>query len=108
MTNARQDALDELVEVMDSAFLKALAEPVRVQILKHLIAHGASDISAIAEQLPQDRSVISRHLKVLADAGLVGVEKQGRHRFYRILPGTFIGRLEGILAQAKRCISICC
>ncbi|MEL6346250.1 MAG: metalloregulator ArsR/SmtB family transcription factor [Myxococcota bacterium] len=108
MTETRQDALDQMVAVLDTDFFKALSEPTRVQILRHLIANGTCDISAIASVLPQDRSVISRHLRVLADAGLVTEEKQGRHRFYALVPSAFIHRLESILDSIKRCVSVCC
>jgi len=101
-------ALSELERSLDSDFLKALGEPARVKIMRILIARGPSDVSEIAEQLPQERSVISRHLKALKDAGLVRVEREGRRRVYQLVPAAFIGRLEEILATARRCIAVCC
>lgn len=104
----RERALDALEASLDSDFLKALGEPVRVRILKILLSGGACDVSTIAEHLPQERSVISRHLKVLRDAGLVTVRRDGRRRVYALIPSAFVSRLESILESAKRCISVCC
>jgi len=102
------EALTELEAALESDFLRALGEPARVKVMRILIAQGASDVSEIAEQLPQERSVISRHLKALKDAGLVRMERKGRRRVYQLVPAAFIGRLEQILASARRCISVCC
>lgn len=109
MTQLTQDqALSALEDVFDSEFLKAIAEPVRVKILRLLITGETLDVGAIADQLPQERSVISRHLKTLRDAGLVRVERDGRRRLYTIVPQVFVGRLEAILAATRRCIAVCC
>jgi DNA-binding transcriptional ArsR family regulator len=65
--------LDELVKVLDSKFLKALSEPVRIEILKFIMRNGRTDIGTIAENMPQDRSVISRHLNLMHEVGIWGV-----------------------------------
>lgn len=46
-------AADELVEILDSRFFKALSEPVRIQIMKFLIINGRSDIGTIADAMPR-------------------------------------------------------
>ena len=104
----RDQALSDLERALDSDFLKALSEPTRVHILKLLIARGSLDVGEIAEHLPQERSVISRHLKVLKDAGLVRVQRDGRRRVYQLVPAAFVGKLERILLTARTCISVCC
>ncbi len=81
--------MEELVAALDSKFFKALSEPVRVQILKYLILNGRSDIATIALDFPQDRSVISRHLQVMSDAGILQSQKITRHMFYEI-DGAFV------------------
>ena len=101
-------ALAELEATLDSEFLRALAEPVRVRILKILLLQGPQDVGAIAAQLPQERSVISRHLKTMKDAGLVDVRPDGRNRLYALTPGGFLGRLEDILDTTRRCVAVCC
>ena len=67
--------LDEFAKVLDSKFLKALSEPVRIEILKFIMRNGRTDIGTIAENMPQDRSVISRHLNLMHDVGILICEK---------------------------------
>jgi ArsR family transcriptional regulator, arsenate/arsenite/antimonite-responsive transcriptional repressor len=49
---------------------KALAHPVRVQIVR-ILARTQGCVSELVEQLPLAQSTVSQHLKVLKDAGLV-------------------------------------
>lgn len=106
--NERDQALHRLEASLDSDFLRALSEPARVEILKALIVGGPQDVGQLSEPLPQERSVISRHIKVLESAGLVQVEREGRRRLVRLQPAAFIGRLEHILASVKQCVAVCC
>jgi DNA-binding transcriptional ArsR family regulator len=108
MVNAQSKALDELVGVMDSKLFKTLSEPVRIEILRFLIETGRADIGEIAQKLPQDRSVISRHLHLMSEAGLLSTEKEGRHVYYEINGPTFLERLENIVSSFKKCLSSCC
>jgi len=112
MSNAttvkQQNITEELIAALDSKFFKALSEPVRVQILKYLILNGPSDIAAIAQDFPQDRSVISRHLQVMSDAGILKSQKITRHMFYEIDGAFVLGTLEGIVEKTKKCLPACC
>jgi len=65
--------------------LSAAAEPSRRRILQ-LLARGPRSVTDLANEFPVTRSAISQHLLVLAEAGLVGAEKVGRSRIYRVLP----------------------
>ena len=56
----RKTAAEDLIKAFDFKFFKTMSEPVRMQILKILLLNGRSDIATIAENMPQDRSVISR------------------------------------------------
>jgi DNA-binding transcriptional ArsR family regulator len=105
---SREKATDELVEILDSKFFKALSEPVRIQILKFLILNGRSDIAAIAKTLPQDRSVISRHLQFMHGVGILNCEKITRHVYYEINGDLFLARLTDIMEKIKECMPDCC
>ena len=83
-------------------------DPARLELMKVLLLEGPSDIGSLASQVPQDRSVVSRHLKVLEQAGIVQVERQGRHRIYALDGAGFVRTLEEILTKAKSLTSICC
>jgi len=100
--------VDDLVKALDSKVIRALTEPARAQILKFLMLNGRSDISTIAEHLPQDRSVISRHLNMMAEAGIVIAEKETRHRYYTINGATFLSEFETIVDNIKKCMAECC
>lgn len=108
IANKEPRALDDLIESFDSKMFKALADPTRTQIIRYLMLHGRSDISTIANHFPQDRSVISRHLNKMADAGLLCVEKETKYRFYMINCETFLKEFETVVASLKTCISECC
>lgn len=100
--------LDSLIKALDSKLLKALTDPTRIQILKFLMLNGRADISTIANHFPQDRSVISRHLQMMSESGLTIMEKETRHRFYRINGDIILRKFEGILNNLKLCINECC
>ncbi len=105
---SRVRAAARIVELLDSPVLRALAEPARLEVLRVLLLHGPADIGAIASHLPQDRSVVSRHLKTLEDAGLVRAERDGRHRRFELDGGAFIGALERILGETRAMAAVCC
>lgn len=104
----RARAAATMIQVLDSDFLRALTEPARLELMKVLLLHGPADIGTLASHLPQDRSVVSRHLKVLEQAGIVQVERQGRHRIYALDGAAFLGTLEDILTKTRALTSICC
>jgi len=98
---------DEFDYAFDSAFFKVLSEPARLEILRFVALNGECDISRIAGEFPQDRSVISRHLKQLADAGFLETERRSRHTYYRVNGGEFLNRLEDMTLRVKELIREC-
>ena len=62
---------------------EALADPVRRAILRRLAA-GPARVVDLAAAHPISRPAISRHLRVLAGAGLVVGQDRGRERHYRL------------------------
>ncbi len=107
-TQSRSQIAEELVEAVDSKFFKTLSEPVRVQILKYLMLNGRADIQTIAESMPQDRSVISRHLNLMQEAGILICEKENRHVFYNVNGQPFIEKLVDITEKIRKCMNECC
>mgnify|MGYP003149500748 CR=1 FL=1 len=74
----RTQAIEAAIESLDGAFFKALCEPPRVAVLKRVMQLGRADVTEIAAELPQERSVVSRHLQVLLEAGIVPRRLDGR------------------------------
>ena len=95
-------AAKQCVAVFDTSFFRALCEPARIAVLQEVVLLGRADVATIAERLPQDRSVITRHLQQLAAAGIAVAEKEGRHVFYRVDASAIARRLENILAITRR------
>ena len=63
----------------------AIADPVRRDLLRTLSA-GSARVVDLAAGRPISRPAVSRHLRVLAEAGLVVAEDAGRERHYRASP----------------------
>lgn len=63
---------------LDSVF-QALAHPIRRDILEQL-ADGPESVGELADPYDVSLAAVSKHLRVLEDAGLLDVEKDGRVR----------------------------
>jgi DNA-binding transcriptional ArsR family regulator len=63
----------------------AIAAPDRREILDALIA-GEKAVGTIVNDLSMPQPQVSKHLKVLSEAGLVRCRVDGRHRLYRLEP----------------------
>ena len=61
----------------------ALADPVRRELLMEL-AGGPARVVDLAGTRPISRPAVSRHLRVLSEAGLVVAEDRGRERHYAL------------------------
>ena len=68
--------------------LKALAEPHRRAILQ-LVSHDARSVGDIASHLDITPQAVSRHLKVLHEAGLVDERREGTRHLFLVNPGGF-------------------
>lgn len=68
----------------------AIADPVRRSILLMLRGQRLT-VGAIVERFDISRPAVSRHLRVLRDAGLVHDTLDGRHRFYELDPAPLVG-----------------
>jgi len=104
----RAQAADACVEVLDADFFRALCEPARLAIFRQLVLLGRSDIATIAEAMPQDRSVIARHLQTLERAGVLHAQTEGRHTFYEIDGPAIASRMEKIVGLMRTLVPLCC
>jgi DNA-binding transcriptional ArsR family regulator len=62
---------------------EALGDPNRRAIVE-LLGTGERSVRELADALPISRPAVSRHLRLLKDAGLVVEEAQGTRRIYRL------------------------
>ena len=76
------------IDAMD-AVLHALADESRRTVLEILRSHPAS-AGELAEVIPIARPGVSRHLRVLREAGLVEVRQEAQRRIYSLRPEALI------------------
>jgi DNA-binding transcriptional ArsR family regulator len=65
--------------------LQVLAEPRRVAILE-LLRDGERPVGELVDGLALSQPAVSKHLRVLKDAGLVEARADAQRRLYRIRP----------------------
>ncbi|MDX1580275.1 MAG: metalloregulator ArsR/SmtB family transcription factor [Alphaproteobacteria bacterium] len=78
--------------------LKAAAEPTRLRLLA-LLEHNELAVSELTQILGQSQPRVSRHLKLLAEAGLVDRFAEGTWAFYRIAEGQLATALATLLVD---------
>lgn len=70
------------VDVDPAEVFKALSDPIRWDIIQQMAAVDELPCSVLEDTLPVSKPTISYHTKILIQAGLVTVRKQGRNLFY--------------------------
>ena len=83
-----------------STCLAALADPTRRTILA-LLAKKRLHVEELAARLPISRPAVSRHLRVLKQAGLLDEDHEGRRAYYRI-DARPVAEVERWLATQRR------
>src|SRR5215472_3550532 len=81
------------------AALRAVAEPTRLRLLV-LCARGELTVSELAQILGQSQPRVSRHLKLLCEAGLLDRFREGSWVFYRVSTEGVAAALAGHLVAA--------
>ncbi|WP_149195069.1 ArsR/SmtB family transcription factor [Luteimonas suaedae] len=79
-----------------------IGERARIDILMALMAGRALTATELADVAGIARPTASAHLSALADARLVCMEKQGRHRYFRLAGEDVASLLEGLMGVAYR------
>jgi DNA-binding transcriptional ArsR family regulator len=78
----RKGLTREALELVAARF-RAMGEPLRLCILQELES-GERSVSALADRVASTQPNVSKHLKVLQDAGLVRRRQQGTTVYYSI------------------------
>jgi ArsR family transcriptional regulator len=73
---------DAFLDLMAEKF-RMLADPTRLAILRSLMA-GERNVSQVIDETGRNQANVSKHLKMLADAGLVARRKEGLQVFYKL------------------------
>ena len=65
-----------------TTIMRALAHPLRLQIIGLLHEQQSANVQSIYTALKIEQSIASQHLRILRDAGLVFTERQGKFIHY--------------------------
>jgi DNA-binding transcriptional ArsR family regulator len=98
--NALTTSNDSVTQQRVDDAASALSDPIRRAILRMLRAAPLS-AGAVAGAFSVTRPAISRHLRVLREAGLVVDKAQGRERVYRLELGP-LAAIEEFIAELRR------
>ena len=74
------------IAMEDEAVFRALADPSRRRLLDLLFARDGRTLKELESQLPMTRFGVMKHLRVLADAGLVVTRRSGREKLHFLNP----------------------
>lgn len=76
------------LQVRDAApVFAALGDPTRLDLVRRLAAGGPGSITHLSANASVSRQAISKHLHLLASAGLVRCTRRGRERIWDLEPG---------------------
>ena len=80
--------------------LAALSDPTRRELIEAL-GRGPTRAGDLAARFPISRPAVSKHLRVLREAGLVDAEEMGRERVYYLVPRG-LDEIRGYMDRASR------
>jgi DNA-binding transcriptional ArsR family regulator len=73
---------------MHTETFQVLADPTRLLIVEALLG-GERAVNDVVGRVPIHQSGVSRHLRILQEAGFVQVRPEGPRRLYSLCPGPF-------------------
>ncbi|RME42695.1 MAG: ArsR family transcriptional regulator [Deltaproteobacteria bacterium] len=80
---------------------KALADPRRFEIFEVIAGTEEMSCGAVAERFPIGQSTVSHHLKILTDAGLLDVRREGQHGFFKAKPEVLWAYIEELKERLR-------
>jgi DNA-binding transcriptional ArsR family regulator len=86
--------------INDVSAFAVLAEPARRRILDELL-DGERSVNELVDQLGMSQPSVSKHLRVLREAGMVAVRVDAQHRRYRLEPSS-LAEVDAWLAPYRR------
>jgi DNA-binding transcriptional ArsR family regulator len=83
-----------------SELLRTAAHPQRLAILDALGGHGRLCNRELQEMLDMEQAILSQHLNLMRDKGLLACEKDGKYTFWHLKRPEFL--------KIVRCLESCC
>jgi ArsR family transcriptional regulator len=94
----------DIADVLEPRFFKALCDPNRVAILVRLARCGRPcTVSEIASCCTVNISVVSRHLALLRDAGILDARRTGKQVHYSVRFASFAPTLRAMADAIESC-----
>lgn len=98
------DCCRDVSHLFEPRFFKALCDPNRLTLLARLAqCCEPHSVSEIASCCPVDISVVSRHLSILRDAGILQAEKRGKEVYYSVCYDKLVATLREIADAIEGC-----
>jgi DNA-binding transcriptional ArsR family regulator len=98
--NAQPTPAPDLAAIPVVKVLEALADPVRLAIVRQLAGCGAHGELACGQiELPVTKSTASHHLKTLTNAGVTAEREAGTRKFIRLRRDELDERFPGLIAS---------
>ena len=90
-------------EVDGLTVLQALADPVRLEIVRQLArCKGEGEMSCGSIEVPVTKSTASHHLRTLTSAGIVGEREEGRNKYIWLRRSDLEVRYPGLIEAVLR------
>lgn len=94
----------DLGDLLRPAFFKALCDPTRIALLARLAACGRPcTVGEMAACCPIDLSVVSRHLAMLREAGILEAQRRGKEVYYHVRFDSLVKTLRDIAGAIEAC-----
>ena len=98
-----------LREALSPRLFKALGDPNRVALLARLAdCRGGCTVGEAAACCDVDLSVVSRHLALLRDAGVLQAERRGKQVFYAVRAAALADTLRTLADLLAACVAGAC
>ena len=93
-----------ITDVLAPRFFRALCDPNRIALVIRLAQCGRPcTVSELAKCCPTDLSVVSRHLALLRDAGVLTARKRGKEVYYSVPYEGLAGTLRAMADAIEGC-----
>ncbi len=94
-------------KLLEPRLFKALGDPNRVALLSRLVkCRRPCGVSELVGCCGVDFSVVSRHLAILRDAGILQAEKRGKEVYYSVRSAEVVGTLRRIADAIEACCPV--
>ena len=95
--------IDDNIRFKSTVFY-ALSDPIRLEIITYL-RNGEKCVCEIVPHLNLIQPLVSRHLKILKDAGIVRCRKDGTKRMYSIVDTRIFAIVDALSAELLKALA---